>query len=124
MTIDHRQEYELASAAAEQLRAAGFAGAVAAVQTGSGLEVPDLEDCVSLDWTKIEGFPRATAPGHRGVLHHGTIEGVPVLVLEGRLHTYEGHEPAEVIRPIRALGLLGVRNLVLTGASGGVRFGP
>jgi purine-nucleoside phosphorylase len=46
---------------------------------------------------------------------------VPVLVLEGRLHLYEGHEPAEVVRPVRAVGLCGVGRLILTNASGGVR---
>jgi purine-nucleoside phosphorylase len=46
---------------------------------------------------------------------------VPVLVLEGRLHVYEGHEPAHVVRPIRAVGLLGVRRALLANASGGVR---
>lgn len=121
--IDHRVEHDLASAAAARLRAEGFGGARAVVQTGSGIPMPALTGVRTLPWTEIEGFPRATAPGHRGAVHHGLCRGVPVLVLEGRLHLYEGHEPAHVVRPIRAVGLLGVRTAILTNASGGVRAG-
>ena len=120
MTIDHRQEYELASAAAQQLNAAGFADAVAVIQTGSGLPAPPLTGRTSLPWGEIAGFPTATAPGHRGVLHHGRWNDVPVLILEGRLHMYEGHAPAHVVRPIRAMGLLGIETVILTNATGGV----
>lgn len=121
MPIDHRSEYDLAAAAAVRLREAGFGDAAVAIQTGSGIAPPDLASRRTLAWTDIPGFPRATAPGHRGAIHHGLCRGVPVLVLEGRLHLYEGHAPAEVIRPIRAVGLAGVRSVILTNAAGGVR---
>lgn len=120
---DHRSEFDLARGAADRLAAEGFGGAVAAIQTGSGIPAPRLAERRTLEWSQIEGMPRSTAPGHRGALHHGLLHGVAVLVLEGRLHLYEGHAPAEVIRPVRAVGLLGVRNLLLTNASGGVRPG-
>ena len=120
---DHREEYELATRAAARMRAAGFGDAVAAIQTGSGIPAPELEGATTLDWSEIPGFPKATAPGHRGALHHGRLRGVPVLVMEGRLHAYEGHAPAAIVRPVRAVGLLGVRNLLLTNAAGGVRPG-
>jgi purine-nucleoside phosphorylase len=118
---DHRVEYEIAAAAAQRLRALGFGDAVAAIQTGSGLAAPELMDERSLPWSEIPGFPPATAPGHRGAILHGRYAGVPVIVLQGRLHQYEGHAAHEVIRPIRAVGLLGVKRLVLTNAAGGVR---
>lgn len=121
MGTDHREEFELASAAARHLAEAGFGGAVAAVQTGSGIAPPELTQRRTLEWAEIPGFPRASAPGHRGAIHHGLCRGVPVIVLEGRLHLYEGHAPAEVIRPIRAVALSGVRRAILTNASGGVR---
>ena len=114
-------EFELASQVAERLRAEGFGGAAVAVQTGSGIPAPVLEEPRTVPWTEVEGMPRATAPGHRGAFHFGRVQGVPVLVLDGRLHLYEGHAPAEVVRPVRAVGLLGVRRLILTNASGGVR---
>jgi len=120
---DHRREHDLASEASEQLRSEGFGEAVAAIQTGSGIPAPDLQDATTLPWSEIPGFPTATAPGHRGALHHGRLNGVPVLVMEGRLHAYEGHSPAAIVRPVRAVGLLGVRNLLLTNAAGGVRPG-
>ncbi|MCE9634938.1 MAG: purine-nucleoside phosphorylase [Planctomycetes bacterium] len=118
--IDHRAEYDLAAAAAARLASEGFDGALAVIQTGSGIPMPHLTGAHSLPWTAIEGLPRATAPGHRGAIHHGLCRGVPVLVLEGRLHCYEGHEPAHVIRPIRVAGLLGVKRAILTSATGGV----
>ncbi len=121
--VDHRREYDLAAEAAARLEQHGFGDAVAAVQTGSGLGAPPLDGAVRLPWTEIPGFPRATAPGHSGALVFGRQGGVPVLYLEGRLHGYEGHELAEVVRPVRAVGLLGVRHLILTNASGGVREG-
>ena len=121
MLTDHGNEYELAAAAAKRLRDAGFGDAVVAIQTGSGLKPPGLTGRRTIEWTDIPGFPQATAPGHRGAIHHGMCRGAPVIVLEGRLHQYEGHAAAEVIRPIRVLGLLGVKRVILTNASGGVR---
>lgn len=118
---DHRREHDLASAAAARLRADGMHGAVAAVQTGSGIPVPKLDGARRVAWSDIEGMPRATAPGHRGAFVFGTCRGAPTLVIEGRLHVYEGHAPGEVIRPVRVASLLGVKRLLLTNASGGVR---
>lgn len=122
-TADHREEHDLAAAAAARLRAEGFGDAAAVIQTGSGIPMPALDGARTLPWEAIDGFPRATAPGHRGALHHGRCRGVPVLVLEGRLHLYEGHAPAHVVRPVRAIGLLGVKVALLTSATGGVRPG-
>jgi len=121
MPADHRDEFDLAAAAAKRLRDAGFGDALVAIQTGSGIAPPELTSRHTIAWADIPGFPRATAPGHRGAIHHGLCHGVPVLVLEGRLHLYEGHAPAEIVRPIRAIALLGVKNAILTNASGGVR---
>ncbi len=121
--IDHHREYESAAAAAAHLAEAGFGDAVAAIQTGSGIPIPELDGVTTLAWREIPGFPEATAPGHAGALHHGRVHGVPVIVMQGRLHGYEGHAPVDIVRPVRALGLLGVRNLLLTNAAGGVREG-
>ncbi len=121
MAVDQRLEYELIASAVHELRVRGFGEAVAAIQTGSGIDAPELEEPRSIAWSDLPGFPPATAPGHAGMLHCGRLRGVPVLVLDGRFHLYEGHTPAEVVRPVRAIGLLGVGNLILTNATGGLR---
>jgi purine-nucleoside phosphorylase len=123
MGADHRREHDLVVAAAERLRREGFGGEAAVVQTGSGIPAPALDEQRTVPWEAIDGLPRATAPGHRGAFHRGLCRGRPVLVLEGRLHLYEGHEPAHVVRPIRTAWALGVRRAILTSATGGVREG-
>lgn len=120
MTFDHRLEYDLVAGIAHELRVRGFDGADVAIQTGSGIAPPRLESTRVMHWDDLP-VPRSSAPGHEGTLLHGKLGERTVLVLEGRLHLYEGHAPAEVIRPVRALGLLGVKNLILTNATGGVR---
>ena len=88
---------------------------------GSGLGgfADSLEDRRALPFTDLPGFPRPTVPGHRGQLVYGRIAHVPVLVLQGRIHGYEGHDPATVAFPARVLGVLGARALVVTNAAGG-----
>jgi purine-nucleoside phosphorylase len=69
---------------------------------------------------EIPGWPVATAIGHAGVLVVGTFGGVPVVVLKGRAHLYEGYPPAKVVFGVRVLGRLGAHSLVLTNAAGGL----
>ncbi|HET9086070.1 MAG TPA: purine-nucleoside phosphorylase [Acidobacteriaceae bacterium] len=91
-----------------------------AVVLGSGLgEFADsLETSCVVDYTEIPHFPRPTVTGHAGRLLVGTIRGVPVIVLQGRVHAYEGYSPEEVVFPIRVLGGLGITQLILTNAAG------
>ena len=58
--------------------------------------------------------------GHGGTLHWGNWQGVPVAILEGRVHCYEGHAPATVVFPVRALALAGVETFIFTCAAGGI----
>ncbi len=67
-------------------------------------------------------FPQSTVQGHSGNLVLGTIEGVPVAVMQGRVHAYEGYPPSDVTFPTRVLGLLGCKTLVLTNAAGGINI--
>ncbi|MBT8338871.1 MAG: purine-nucleoside phosphorylase [Desulfatitalea sp.] len=96
-----------------------------AIMTGTGLgDMADaLEDPVGLDYDQIPHFPAATVQSHLGRLVSGHLQGFPVLVLQGRFHLYEGYTPLAVTFPIRVLQALGVRNLVLTNASGGLNPG-
>ncbi|MCD6321388.1 purine-nucleoside phosphorylase [Candidatus Bipolaricaulota bacterium] len=95
-----------------------------AVVLGSGLgDVLPLEDEEVVAFTDVPGFPRPTAPGHKGEIAVGTIQSRRVLIQRGRLHYYEGYSPEEVVFPVRTYALLGVKVLILTNASGGIAEG-
>lgn len=89
---------------------------------GSGLGglADDLTDAVAIPFADLPGWPAATAPGHLGRLLLGRLSGVPVVMLQGRLHVYEGNDPGLVIQPVLLMGRLGARTVVLTNAAGGV----
>jgi len=113
----------------QQLEAtAGFiqskisAKANTAIILGSGLgnlsSVIDAE--FSIPYSEIPNFPVSTVEGHKGRLILGTLNGKKVWVMEGRFHFYEGYTAEQVVFPIRVLKLLGVQNLLLSNAAGGV----
>jgi len=87
---------------------------------GSGLGgfADAIEEPVEIPYGEIPGWPMSTAVGHAGTLVLGAFGGVPVAVLKGRAHLYEGHPPAKVAFGVRVLGRLGVHSLVLTNACG------
>ena len=78
---------------------------------GSGLGglADELEDVVAIGFDELPGWPPATAPGHSGQLLFGTLEGVPVVCLKGRLHLYEGNSERLVVEPVLLMGRLGLR---------------
>ncbi|MGI9201424.1 MAG: purine-nucleoside phosphorylase [Woeseiaceae bacterium] len=88
--------------------------------SGMGDLIDMLEDRISIPYEEIPSFPRATAPSHRGQLHFGRIKEANCVIMQGRLHLYEGHSPQDVAFPIRLLHLLGTGILVATNAAGGV----
>ncbi len=93
-----------------------------AVTLGSGL-APLAEDVRSPDvfpYAEIPHFPRATVEGHPGRMILGTLDGVPVAVMQGRVHAYEGYSLQEVTFYVRVLKLMGVQTLILTNAAGGL----
>lgn len=98
------------------------------VVLGSGLGglADQLEGGVEIPYGEIPGWPASTAVGHAGVLVLGTIDGVPVAVLKGRAHLYEGIGADRAVFGVRVLGRLGVRTLVVTNAAGAIdeRFRP
>lgn len=89
---------------------------------GSGLGglADALEDVVAIPFSDLPGWPPATAPGHAGRLLLGRLDGVPVVMLQGRLHLYEGYDPGLVVQPVLLMGKLGAEVIVLTNAAGGV----
>ncbi len=92
-----------------------------AIILGSGLsQAATLTEENSLTFGDIPGFPVPTVIGHSGRVSVGHIRGRLVLVQRGRIHYYEGYSLAEVTIPVRAYALLGVKNLIITNASGGI----
>jgi purine-nucleoside phosphorylase len=88
--------------------------------SGLGAYADSLENRTIIPYDKLPYFPSSTAPGHSGNLVLGEAEGVPVAVLQGRVHYYEGYSMADVTFPTRVLGGLGVRRLIITNAAGGI----
>lgn len=93
-----------------------------ALVLGSGLggfgELVKTEAVV--DYRDIEGFPVSTIPGHMGRLIFGYVGNEPVVVMQGRVHFYEGYSMEEVVLPIRVMRTLGAGRLILTNAAGGI----
>jgi purine-nucleoside phosphorylase len=90
---------------------------------GSGLGnfATNVEAPIRIPYADILHFPRSTVLGHSGHLVLGHIAGVPVAVMQGRVHAYEGYPLSEVTFPTRVLGLLGCKTLIVTNAAGGIR---
>jgi purine-nucleoside phosphorylase len=91
--------------------------------SGLGAFADTLEEATAIPYADIPRFPTSTAVGHKGELVLGRAAGVPVAVMAGRVHFYEGYTMAQVVFPVRVLGRLGVRTLILTNAAGGMGDG-
>jgi len=114
--------YERAEHAARFIRSRLAEEVHVALILGSGLGAfaDALEGAQAIPYAEIPGFARPTVEGHAGRLVVGQVEGVSVAAMQGRFHFYEGYTLEEVTFPIRALGLLGVKSLILTNAAGGL----
>lgn len=75
-----------------------------------------------LEYSDIEGFPVSTVAGHKGRFLFGYVKGVPVVAMQGRVHYYEGYPMQDVVLPVRLMGKMGVKKVILTNAAGGVNF--
>lgn len=120
--------YEKVNQAAGWLREKIAATPDVAIVLGSGLGdfAAALRDSTTSPYRDIPNWPASAVVGHAGQLVVGTLAGRRVAALCGRAHYYEGHDPGTVTFATRALGLLGVRTLILTNAAGGIntRFEP
>lgn len=93
-----------------------------ALVLGSGLGdyVKQVKVEVTLDYSEIAGFPVSTVPGHKGRFVFGYVKKVPVVIMQGRVHYYEGYAMEDVVLPIRLMKMMGAEVLFLTNAAGGV----
>ena len=91
--------------------------------SGLGAVADAVCDAIVVPYAEIPNFPRSTVEGHSGRLIAGQLGGEPVLVMQGRVHFYEGYSPGQVTFPMRVLGALGVRVAILTNAAGGIKAG-
>ncbi len=114
--------YANALQAAHFLRARTESRPRLAIILGSGLGefAEAVEDSIAIPYAEMPHFPQSTVEGHHGRLLIGHIAGVPVAVMQGRVHAYEGYGMEQVTFPTRVLGLFGIRELIVTNAAGGI----
>ena len=91
--------------------------------TGLGPLAGQIENPVTLDYREIPNFLVSTAPDHAGKLIFGTLEGKKLVCMSGRFHTYEGYDFEQLSIPVRLFKLLGVKQVIVTNAAGGVNEG-
>src|SRR5579871_3401190 len=119
--------YSQAQSAAEYIRSKVSFRPEIAIILGSGLGnfASQVKNPTIIPYADIPNFPQSTVVGHSGKLVLGTIAGIPIAVMQGRVHAYEGYSMAQVTFPTRVLALLGVQQLIVTNAAGGIntRYG-
>ncbi len=94
--------------------------------SGLGALADEVESPVRIDYGDIPGFARSTVPGHGGRLVIGDLLGVPVAIMQGRAHMYEGHPLWQITLPVRVARAMGAETLIVTNAAGGINrsFSP
>jgi purine-nucleoside phosphorylase len=115
-------QYARCSAAADHIRSLHSVAPTLGIILGSGLGnfASQVENPTIIPYADIPGWPLSTVAGHSGKLVLGTIGGVSVAVMQGRVHAYEGYAMSEVVFPTRVLALLGCTGLIVTNAAGGI----
>ncbi|HXX18894.1 MAG TPA: purine-nucleoside phosphorylase [Candidatus Acidoferrum sp.] len=117
-------EFEKASRAAKFIQSKTKLRPKIGLVLGSGLGAfaDELASATRIPYDKIPGFPRSTVEGHAGRLVVGRLGDVPVAVMQGRVHLYEGYSAKDVVFPMRVFGRLGIRAAVLTNAAGAINL--
>lgn len=120
--------YERLVAARNFLASSGADEAPVALVLGSGLGAfgDSIDGAQTIPYAEVPGFPTSAVAGHKGRFILGDVGGVSAIVLQGRVHAYEGWAPQDVVFGVRTLALLGVKAVVLTNAAGGLNpnFSP
>lgn len=114
--------YRKIAEAAEFIKKTITAEPLVGMITGTGLT--SLTDSMEIDgsipYSKVPHFPKATVPGHAGMLVCGRMAGKPVLAMQGRFHLYEGYTASEITFPVRVMAVLGAKYLFISSAAGGL----
>lgn len=94
--------------------------------SGLGSFAEELTDCKSIYYSELIDFPKSTVDGHSGRFIFTKVQDVPTVIMQGRVHYYEGYKMNEVVKPIRLMKLLGAEKLIITNAAGGInkKFKP
>ena len=118
------KEFEKINHCLEQIRSKTDFEPLMAVVLGSGLGgyASKMEVVCEIPYSEIDGFPVSTVQGHDGRFLFGYVEDVPIVAMKGRVHFYEGYAIDDVVLPIRTMGLLGAKYILLTNAAGGIDF--
>jgi len=90
--------------------------------SGLGAFANEVAGAARIDYKTIPHFPRSTAIGHAGRMVIGKAAGVPVAIMQGRVHFYEGYSQSEVIFPMRVMARMGIRAVLITNAAGGINL--
>jgi purine-nucleoside phosphorylase len=91
--------------------------------SGLGSFAESFQEQTAIPYSSLPHFPSSTVVGHLGNLVIGKVRGVPVAALQGRVHLYEGYSIEDVAFPARVLGRLGIRQIIITNAAGGINTG-
>src|ERR1700675_3555059 len=117
-------DFNNAEAAAQFLLAQTSVRPKIGLVLGSGLGgfADELTDATRIPFTNIPFFPRSTAMGHAGQMVIGKVAGIPVAVMQGRVHLYEGYSANEITFPMRVFDCMNIRAVILTNAAGGINL--
>jgi purine-nucleoside phosphorylase len=118
------EQFALAAAAAQLILGKTSLRPKIGLVLGSGLGAfaDSLSDATKMPFSEIPAFPCSTAIGHAGQLVIGNCANVPVAVMQGRVHLYEGYSAQQVAFPIRVFGRMGIESVILTNAAGGINL--
>lgn len=88
--------------------------------SGLGAYADEIKIEATINYQEIDGFPKSTIPGHMGRFVFGYVESVPIIIMQGRVHYYEGYSMQDVVLPVRLMKMMGAEILFLTNAAGGI----
>ncbi len=91
--------------------------------SGLGSLAKDFTDSTSVSYSELKNFPTSTVSGHSGQFVFTEAYGTPIVLMQGRVHYYEGYSMQDVVKPIRLMKMLGVKKIILTNSAGGINEG-